>query len=214
MMKYDSTQRFESKAMPGVFVTVKILTDLARANLALATMEARAEMDEIQIEWLAATERMEELIPTEPPVVFDDEKNPTPEEMEQVAARAKRYDEALKGLPAENRKEYHRLKAKQAQCSDWFNSTSTSKIEPAWIRAGFVSCENLEIGDYPSPDAELLIGSGPPALTREIFIAIFSGARLTDTAIKNSPSPSSSAAVGAGEMNATTAPPVSSAPTT
>ena len=79
-----------------------------------------------------------------------------------------------------------------------------TQIVPAYIRAGLVSVEGLEV-DGKAADVAAVLASAPDALLDEIFAACYAASDLTDAQRKNSQSPGSSDDPEAGLPISTTA---------
>lgn len=82
---------------------------------------------------------------------------------------------------------------------------SQSQLKPAYIRAGLVSVEGIEIDGVPAT-VETLIESGPVELVNEIYDACVKASGLGAEETKNSQSPGTSPEAEAGQESNTTAP--------
>jgi len=80
-----------------------------------------------------------------------------------------------------------------------------SELTPAYIRAGLISVEGLEIDGAPAT-VEALIESGPKALVAEVYDACLKASGLGAEETKNSQSPGTSPEAEAGQESNTTAP--------
>ena len=84
---------------------------------------------------------------------------------------------------------------------------SQSVVVPAFIRAGMISVDGLEIDGAPAT-VEALIESGPANLVSEIYEACVRASGLNQEESKNSPSPGTSEGPEAGQETSTTVPAV------
>lgn len=82
---------------------------------------------------------------------------------------------------------------------------SQSQLKPAYIRAGLISIEGLELDGAPAT-IETLIESGPVELVNEIYDACVKASGLGAEETKNLPSPGTSPEAEAGQESNTTAP--------
>ena len=79
-----------------------------------------------------------------------------------------------------------------------------SRLVPAYIRAGLVSVEGLDVDGKPADATRFCEWASDP-LIDEVFAACYAASDLSESARKNSQSPGSSDAPGAGQMTPTTA---------
>ena len=93
--------------------------------------------------------------------------------------------------------EYTRLNAEYALLHQ-------TRIVPAYVRAGFISIEGLDIDGKPATAADIL-DHAPDEFLDEVFAACVSASGLTEAQRKNSLSPGSSDAPEAGLQSNTTA---------
>lgn len=78
------------------------------------------------------------------------------------------------------------------------------RINPAYLKASFVSVEGLKI-DGKTPDADLLLASGPPDLVKEILRSIFENSGLSGAQKENLELPTTSSAEAGGQTSGSNA---------
>lgn len=93
--------------------------------------------------------------------------------------------------------EYARLNAEYALIHQ-------TRIVPAYVRAGFISVEGLDI-DGKAATAEDILEHAPDEFLDEVFAACVTASGLSETQRKNSQSPGTSDDPGAGQATPTTA---------
>lgn len=175
-MNYISTITKDSAALPGVRFTIREISEGQRRRLRRELAPAFARIADIETERAEFYERIAER--TGKPVA----------------------EITLDELTPRERREFDSLNEQ----IDFENDTA---VNPVYFKAAFLGVKGLSIEGKPADDidAEGLIECGPPALVREITVAILRGAELDDAEKANLSSPSTSTAPVEGQTSGTNA---------
>lgn len=118
------------------------------------------------------------------------------ERIREIVAEAESLEGQAKADP--------KTEARLQSLSDSIERLQSAEIDRAYVRAGLVKVEGLEIDGQPAT-TDALIENGPRDLYREILAAVKREAGLTETERKNSESPTTSGEAVGGETSTMTA---------
>jgi hypothetical protein len=165
-MQFSAKYKFESRACPGITVTLRRIGPKLRAQIELSTCDARARAR-------AASHRMEQL---EAQIQSALDAVPGFREAASRATGGVLPAEAIEAVPPE----IWALAAQRGDASDLMVAIDKAEIQPAVLRAAIYSIEGFtdESGSSVEYSADDLCDSGPAELFDELTSEIAQNARL------------------------------------
>lgn len=166
-MNFTTTEKLQSKTVPGAVVTLRVIGPTRRADIELATIESRDQQYVLQREWVEIGEKLDLMIKE---LGFDEEGVPL-----------------IKKTPSLATPIMSELALRRENLSKRFNLMEQRDVSSKWIEAGVIKIEGYTVDDK-KPTVEGLIEYGPEDLFSEVYNRLRKMAYLETDDAKNSQS--------------------------